>query len=65
MGLKNQYIVIPSPLVEKALQKELTECEHVLPPPQYEMILAEHKAKAAGTIMLLEVKLSLTSMAIF
>ncbi len=53
MGLKNQYIVIPSPLDEKALQNELTEREHALPPPQYAMILAEHKAKAVGNNLLL------------
>ena len=52
MGLKGQYTVIPSPLDESALQNELTESEHALPPPLYAMILAEHKAKALGLALL-------------
>jgi septum formation protein len=54
MGLKDQYIIKPPPLDEKAIQDELTDREHALPPPQYAMILAEHKAKAVGDSLLLK-----------
>jgi septum formation protein len=54
MGLKNQYIIIPSPLDEKAIQNELTEQGQNLPPAaQYARILAERKAKAVASNILL------------
>jgi len=53
MGLKNQYIIIPSPLDEKAIQNELTEQAQNLPPAKYARILAERKAKAVASNILL------------
>lgn len=52
MGLRDQFVIIPSPLDEKSLQNELTEREHALSPPQYAMTLADHKAKALGLAFL-------------
>lgn len=48
MGLKNQYVILPSPLDEKALQNELTDRTYAVSPPKYAQILAEQKAKAVG-----------------
>lgn len=53
MGLKNQYIIIPSPLDERAIRHELTEQGQDLPPAQYAMKLAERKAKAVASNILI------------
>eukprot|EP00591_Stephanopyxis_turris_P009957 CAMPEP_0195507440 /NCGR_PEP_ID=MMETSP0794_2-20130614/894_1 /TAXON_ID=515487 /ORGANISM="Stephanopyxis turris, Strain CCMP 815" /LENGTH=268 /DNA_ID=CAMNT_0040634123 /DNA_START=158 /DNA_END=964 /DNA_ORIENTATION=+ len=48
MGLQNQYLAVPSPLDESALQRELAD----VPPVEYTELLARHKAQALGLALL-------------
>ncbi len=52
MGMKGRYTVIPSPLDEGQVQKELSEKK--LDPKEYTRTLAERKAKALGDVLVKE-----------
>ena len=52
MGMKGRYTVIPSPLDESQVQKELSQKK--LDPKDYARTLAERKAEALGDVMMKE-----------